>query len=214
MQDEQGATGEDAEVQVETESESAPGVEEQEQTDTVVDYSEYNDDYSDDYSDDYTDDSIVSDNVNFEDDEDYDFLEETVEEEAPVDEAPVEETLEEDYSFDEYGDEENVQVDNSFDLPLDEEGIDEEEEEQEEVDVNIDEGFLEDDQGNAVELPVVETRGAVQASPALGGNTFIFFFCALGGTNNQGAVNVVDLLNTGLGNAAQSLSIAPLPSQV
>ena len=30
----------------------------------------------------------------------------------------------------------------------------------------------------------------------------------------QGAVNVVDLLNTGLGNAAQSLTIAPLPAQV
>jgi len=192
------------------------GIDEVAQTDTVIDdYSaDYSDDYSDDYLDDYSDDS----NVDAEDvvvDEpglDYDVatdygLDERVADEAPIEEPGI------DYDF-EYTEEENIQVDDPFDLPLDEEGLDEDEEEQEEVDINIDEGFLEDNAGNAVDLPVVETRGAVQNAPAAhGGNTFIFFFCALGGTNDQGSVNVVDLLNTGLGNAAQSLSIAPLPSQ-
>ena len=206
------------------------GIDEVAQTDTVIDdYSaDYSDDYSDDYLDDYSDDS----NVDAEDvvvDEpglDYDVatdygLDERVGDEVPIEEPGI------DYDF-EYTEEENIQVDDPFDLPLDEEGIDEDEEEQEEVDINIDEGFLEDNAGNAVDLPVVETRGAVQNAPVQGGNTFIFFFCALGGTNDQvnifckyfminlyqGSVNVVDLLNTGLGNAAQSLSIAPLPSQV
>ena len=47
-----------------------------------------------------------------------------------------------------------------------------------------------------------------------GGNTFIFFFCALGGHNAGGPVSLVDMLQTGLGNAAQSLSIAPVPAAV
>ena len=164
------------------------GIDEVAQTDTVIDdYSaDYSDDYSDDYLDDYSDDS----NVDAEDvvvDEpglDYDVatdygLDERVGDEVPIEEPGI------DYDF-EYTEEENIQVDDPFDLPLDEEGIDEDEEEQEEVDINIDEGFLEDNAGNAVDLPVVETRGAVQNAPAAhGGNTFIFFFCALGGTNDQ-----------------------------
>ena len=163
------------------------GIDEVAQTDTVIDdySSDYSDDYSDDYLDDYSDDS----NVDAEDvvvDEpglDYDVatdygLDERVGDEVPIEEPGI------DYDF-EYTEEENIQVDDPFDLPLDEEAIDEDEEEQEEVDINIDEGFLEDNAGNAVDLPVVETRGAVQNAPAHGGNTFIFFFCALGGTNDQ-----------------------------
>ena len=214
---------------VDPDEQGGAGIDEVAQTDTVIDdYSDYSDDYSDDYLENYSDDSNVdAEDVMVEEPElDYDVatdygLDERVADEVPIEEPGI------DYDF-EYMEEENIQVDDPFDLPLDEEGLDEDEEEQEEVDINIDEGFLEDNAGNAVDLPVVETRGAVQNAPAAhGGNTFIFFFCALGGTNDQvrhfanklnnlfqGAVNVVDLLNTGLGNAAQSLSIAPLPSQV
>ena len=38
----------------------------------------------------------------------------------------------------------------------DENGIDEPEEEDEEVDINIDEGFLTDSSGNTVDIPLVE----------------------------------------------------------
>jgi len=180
----------------------------------IDDYSDYSDDYADDYLDDYSSDnnSDAEDVAVDEEVLDYDVatdygLDARVGDEVPTEEPGI------DYDF-EYTEEENIQVDDPFDLPLDEEAVNEEEEEEEEVDINIDEGFLEDNAGNAVDLPVVETRGNVQNAPAgHGGNTFIFFFCALGGTNDQGAVNVVDLLNTGLGNAAQSLTIAPLPAQ-
>ena len=99
---------------------------------------------------------------------------------------------------------------------LDEDALDEPEEEQEEVDVNIDEGFLSDSSGNMVDIPAVEPRGNVASLPSVntGGNTFIFFFCALGGHNTNGAINIVDMINTGLGNAAQALTIAPVPSAV
>jgi len=191
------------------------GIDEVAQTDTVIDdYSDYSDDYADDYLDDYSSDSNSDAEDVAVDEEalDYDVatdygIDARVGDEVPAEEPGI------DYDF-EYTEEENIQVDDPFDLPLDEEAVNEEEEEEEEVDINIDEGFLEDNAGNAVDLPVVETRGNVQNAPAgHGGNTFIFFFCALGGTNDQGAVNVVDLLNTGLGNAAQSLTIAPLPAQ-
>ena len=106
-------------------------------------------------------------------------------------------------------------------MPPDESGIDEPEEDEEEVDINIDEGFLTDSAGNSVDLApaaeTVDTRAGqpsnVAAAPALG-NTFVFFFCALGGHNAGGPVSLVDMLQTGLGNAAQSLSIAPVPAAV
>ena len=66
-------------------------------------------------------------------------------------------------------------------------------------------------------METVETVGSrfgATAQPSSGGNTFIFFFCALGGHNSGGAVSLVDLINTGLGNAAQSLSLSPLPPAV
>merc|ERR1712127_455129 len=113
-----------------------------------------------------------------------------------------------------YADDYSIEAEVPLDLPLDEEAVDEEEEEDEEVDLNIDQGFLEDSQGNSVELPTIQTRtGLPSSNVQAGGNTFIFFFCALGGTNNQGAVNVVNLINTGLGNSATNLNIAALPSQ-
>ena len=108
-------------------------------------------------------------------------------------------------------------------LSTDESGIDEPEEEDEEVDINIDEGFLTDSSGNTVDIPAaeeVEQRFGGSPDPAPvnsapgGGNTFIFFFCALGGHNAGGPVSLVDMLQTGLGNAAQSLSIAPVPAAV
>ena len=166
-------------------------------TDVVEDYSDYSDYETEDYSD------VLSDysNTDAEDvsypvlDEDYDATNYDVVAEADVtfpDEEPVvveatEATPEVDYAFD-YAEEDNIEEETPFDLPLDDDALEEDEEEQEEVDVNIDEGFLEDSEGKKVELPVLETRSAVQAGPAginTGGNTFIFFFCALGGTNHN-----------------------------
>jgi hypothetical protein len=199
------------------------GVDLDAETDTVVDYSDY-DAAEDDYS---YDSNIDAEDVALGDDynETPDYVDEPVVEEAPVEEAPVEEPVVEepvveDYNFDEY-EEDNIEVEVPLDLPLDEEAIDEDEEEDEEVEVNIDEGFLTDTEGTPVELapraatlPTGPQAGNFGAGSRVGGNTFIFFFCALGGSNQNGAVNVVDLINTGLGNAAQSLNIAPMPSQV
>jgi len=126
------------------------------------------------------------------------------------------EEVEDDYDFD-YAVEDNIEVDVPLDLPLDEAALDEPEEEQEEVDINIDEGFLSDSSGNTVDIPqAIEPRSNVASLPSTnaGGNTFIFFFCALGGHNTNGAVNIVDMINTGLGNAAQALTIAPVPAAV
>ena len=89
-------------------------------------------------------------------------------------------------------------------MPPDESGIDEPEEDEEEVDINIDEGFLTDSAGNSVDLApaaeTVDTRAGqpsnVAAAPALG-NTFVFFFCALGGHNAAGPVSLVDMIQTG-----------------
>ena len=90
-------------------------------------------------------------------------------------------------------------------MPPDESGIDEPEEDEEEVDINIDEGFLTDSAGNSVDLApaaeTVDTRAGqpsnVAAAPALG-NTFVFFFCALGGHNAAGPVSLVDMIQTGM----------------
>lgn len=180
----------------------APGFETLPETDFDVD--EYTDvvideDYQDEETDLYED---YDDSPDYYDDVDVVSVEETTSSSNP----------EIDYDF-QYLDEEDI----NEDIPLDEKAIEEPEEEIEEIDVNIDEGFLNDSQGRAVDLPSpahVKTVVPGQGVTPLGGNTFVFFFCVLGGANNQGAVNVVDLLNTGLGNAAQSLSIAPLPSQV
>jgi len=179
----------------------APGLE-AEYTDPESNYDVVVDDvYDEDYDDAY----------------DYETVDDTpTYDEATYDAAVVEDTDTEpsiDYDF-EYRDEENEAP---LDIPLEEEALDEPEEEQEETEVNIDAGFLADSEGTSVDLAGVET-----VTPASGGNvvrpdqgnTFVFFFCALGGTNSQGAVNIVDLLNTGLGNAAQSLTIAPMPAQV
>lgn len=180
----------------EPDEQGGAGIDEAAQTDTVVDdYSDYSDDYSDDYLEDYSNDSnadaedVVVDEPGLDYDVATDYgLDERVADEVPIEEPGI------DYDF-EYTEEENIQVDDPFDLPLDEEAIDEDEEEQEEVDINIDEGFLEDNAGNAVDLPVVETRGAVQNAPAgHGGNTFIFFFCALGGTNDQVYTHFANML--------------------
>ena len=89
--------------------------------------------------------------------------------------------------------------------------------------MNIDEGFLEDSSGNPVSIPSVDTedvepRLGSSSTPSVntntGGNTFIFFFCALGGHNSNGPINLVDMIQTGLGNAAQSLTVAPVPASV
>ena len=93
----------------------------------------------------------------------------------------------------------------SIAMPPDESGIDEPEEDEEEVDINIDEGFLTDSAGNSVDLApaaeTVDTRAGqpsnVAAAPALG-NTFVFFFCALGGHNAAGPVSLVDMIQTGM----------------
>lgn len=81
--------------------------------------------------------------------------------------------------------------------------------------MNIDEGFLSDSSGAAVDIPAVASRvgtGSGAASAATTGNTFVFLFCALGGHNAGGAVSLVDLLSPGLSRAART--IAPLPSQL
>ena len=187
--DEQGGVGADTVEAVEGD------------TDVVEDYSDYSDYETEDYSD------VLSDysNTDAEDvsypvlDEDYDATNYDVVAEADVtfpDEEPVVAKATEatpvpapevDYAFD-YAEEDTVEEETPSDLPLDDDALEEEEEEQEEVDVNIDEGFLEDSEGNKVELPVIQTRGAVETGPAginTGGNTFIFFFCALGGMNHN-----------------------------
>jgi len=175
-----------------------------EQGNTDSDDSEYGDesDYYDDATDDYDYNYDTEDAVDEGSGSDYSDTYEAAEEDAG-----------DDYDFD-YAAEDNIEVDVPLDLPLDEDALDEPEEEQEEVDVNIDEGFLSDSSGNVVDVPSVEARANVANPPSAntGGNTFIFFFCALGGTNNNGAINIVDMINTGLGNAAQALTIAPVPS--
>lgn len=206
------------------------GAGEPEDVDVVVDDLDYDsEDYFDEASDygtedaayDYEDSNAGAETI----DEDYnltpDVIEETTFEEAsvtedyPETEAPIETTAEDVEEGFDYADDYSIEAEVPLDLPLDEEAVDEEEEEDEEVDLNIDQGFLEDSQGNSVELPTIQTRtGLPSSNVQAGGNTFIFFFCALGGTNNQGAVNVVDLINTGLGNSATNLNIAALPSQV
>lgn len=78
----------------------------------------------------------------------------------------------------------------------------------EEVDVNIDSGFLTDSQGEAVELlprvvePVVVTR-----VPA------VFVFLVVGGVDNSGkAINLIDVLSASLANLTSALSVAPMPA--
>jgi len=87
-----------------------------------------------------------------------------------------------------------------------------EEEEEEDVDINIDEGFLTDNNDNAVELPDLTIRNDLNEgnrAPLL-----LMFFVVLGGIDSNGSISIIDLLNTGLGNSAQSLPIAPLPVAV
>ena len=97
------------------------------------------------------------------------------------------------------------------DGPLEEEAVTEDEEEIPDEDINIDAGFLNDNKGNTVELPKVSPRASTATSA---GPTFIFYFCAMGGNNQNGALSAVDVLGNGITNALQALSIAPMPSTV
>jgi len=108
----------------------------------------------------------------------------------------------------------NTEKEVQIDFPLEEDALEEDEEEQEEVDINIDDGFLKDSKGNSVEIPDIKPRSNLPVGGPTSGNTFIFYFCALGGLNHGGAVNDVDIINTGLGNSATSLNIAPLPGSL
>jgi len=99
------------------------------------------------------------------------------------------------------------------DGPLEEEAVFEEEDEIPDEDINIDAGFLDNNQGNTVELEQSQPKTSI-ANPSGASPTFIFYFCALGGNNANGPVNAVDILNTGFANALQALSIAPMPSRM
>ena len=113
----------------------------------------------------------------------------------------------EDYEYD-YYDYEEQEVD--LESTLEEDAIQVEEEE-EDVDLNIDDGFLNDENDEPVELPSLTTRTALNTSY----DAPLFFFVIVGGIDANGStISLIDLLNTGLGNSAQGLSIAPLPSVV
>ena len=75
----------------------------------------------------------------------------------------------------------------------------------EEVDVNIDSGFLTDSEGEAVELlPRVVKPMTVPA---------IFVFLVIGGIDPAGnSVNLIDVLSASLTNLTSALSVAPLPT--
>ena len=98
------------------------------------------------------------------------------------------------------------------DGPLEEAAVIEEEEEIDDEDINIDAGFLNDNNGNSVELPKATPQASVASTASPTGPTFVFYFCVLGGNNKNGAVSSVDVLSNGISNALQSLSIAPMPS--
>jgi len=111
-----------------------------------------------------------------------------------------------DYSYDDYDDyDEN-------DIPVEQEAV-EIEEEEEDVDINIDDGFLNDENNEPVELPIVARKSNVETPNR--NSSVLLVFLLIGGLNPDGSViNIIDLLNTGLGNSVFSLSIPPLPSAV
>ena len=127
-------------------------------------------------------------------DEDYDYL-------------PFDNEIEDsdyDYSYDDY--------DYDTSLPVEEEAVDIEEEE-EDVDINIDEGFLNDENNEPVELPVVPRKSNVVAPSSNG--SVVLAFLLIGGLNPDGStINIIDLLNPGLGNSVVTLFIPPLPTVV
>jgi len=176
--------------------------------------------------DEYDDADVVIDESIFEEDElyedDYNFAEEEEEEDEPVVDA-----VDTDYDYNiesepglDYAEEEDYDYQDELfeaelmdDGPLEEEAVIEDEEEIPDEDINIDAGFLDNNQGNTVELPQSQPKTVI-SSPASTAPTYIFYFCALGGNNANGPVNAVDILNTGLANALQALSIAPMPSKM
>ena len=169
-------------------------------------------------NDDYTNNDPLSDSDLYEVDYvDEDKLDEVTESPQIVDadeydyssydnEIDTEDSNDYDYSYDDY-DEAEIPVD----LPLEEDAVNVEEEE-EEVEINIDEGFLNDENNEPVELYVNTKSNVVEPRR---NDPPIFFFFLIGGFNADGSsTNFVDLLNTGLGNSAFSLSVAPLPLAV
>jgi len=99
---------------------------------------------------------------------------------------------------------------------IDDKAMEEEDEEELDVAVNIDPGFLNKGISNSSSLApdteFVEPRSTNSAS----GNqpTFFFFFCALGGENSEGAVSAVDIIRESLNYVASAFKIASMPSQV
>lgn len=88
---------------------------------------------------------------------------------------------------------------------LNEEVLSEDPEDVEEVDMNIDSGFLTDSEGEAVEL-LPRVVKPVTSLPA------IFVFLVIGGVDPSGSsVNLVDVLSASLANLTSALSVAPLP---
>jgi len=103
-------------------------------------------------------------------------------------------------------------TDEALGLPLDEDAINVEEEE-EDTDINIEEGFIADNNANTVDiLPRLNLRNNLNTTTKT--PPIIMFFVLLGGFGTNGSISLIDLLNTGLGNSAQALSIAPLPASV
>jgi len=142
-----------------------------------------------------------------------DYVEDDFFAEAGDEEADVVTNYDDEYDYNE----EDFETEIMDDEPLEEEAVVEEEDEIADEDINIDAGFLNDEQGNTVELPEIDTRTTTVKSTqsAAYGPTFIFYFCALGGTNENGPVSAVDILSNGIAGALQqALSIAPMPSKV
>ena len=108
-----------------------------------------------------------------------------------------------DYSETDYNYEEEQASETNY---IDEDGLDENESEEAPI-VDIDEDTLTDRRGGTVNIPREKITAATNDIP-----TFIFIFCAIGGTNQHGLVSSVDVVSPGLGQSASSYSIPSLPS--
>ena len=156
--------------------------------------------YEVDYVDEDKLDEVTDSSATAADDDDYDF--------SSYDNDIDTDDYDYDYSYDDDYEAELPEVD----LPLENDAI-EEEEEEEEAEINIDEGFLNDANNEPVELPDLNKRSNV-VKPSRNGSS-VFFFVLIGGLDAAGTtINLIDLLNTGLGNSALGLSLAPLPLAV
>ena len=75
----------------------------------------------------------------------------------------------------------------------------------------VNDGFLNDENNDPVELPVMPRKSNVEAPSS--NTSLVLAFLLIGGLNSDGStINIIDLLNPGLGNSVFSLWVPPLPS--